>query len=236
LSFSPPPEEERARAVQRMFSRIAARYDLMNRLMTGGMDRSWRREVICRAAPLPGERLLDLGAGTGDLAREALRQQPRCRVVAADFTLAMMLTGKMRPPALSAWVAADALRLPFPDAAFDAVVSGFLLRNVTDLPQALREQMRVLRPGGRFVALDTTRPRPGPLSPLIRFHMNRIIPFLGGLLTGDRAAYTYLPQTSQRFLTAEELLSRLIEAGFTGAGFRRLNFGTVAIHWAARPA
>lgn len=218
-----------------MFSRIAARYDLMNRLMTGGMDLSWRREVIRRATPRPGERLLDLGAGTGDLAREALRQQPHCRVVAADFTLAMMLAGKIRPSAPSAWVAADALRLPFPDATFDAVVSGFLLRNVTDLPQALREQMRVLRPGGRFVALDTTRPRPGLLSPLISFHMNRIIPLLGSLLTGDRAAYTYLPQTSQHFLTAEELLFRLIEAGFTRVGFRRLNFGTVAIHWAARP-
>lgn len=218
-----------------MFSRIAGRYDLMNRLMTGGMDLSWRREVIRRAAPRAGERLLDLGAGTGDLAREALHQQPHCRVIAADFTLAMMLAGKTRPPAPSAWVAADALRLPFPDATFDAVVSGFLLRNVTDLPQALREQMRILRPGGRLVALDTTRPRAGLLSPLIRFHLNHIIPLLGGLLTGDRAAYTYLPQTSQHFLTAEALRSLLVESGFTGVGFRRLNFGTIAIHWATRP-
>lgn len=227
-----PEKEERARAVQGMFTRIAPRYDLMNRLMTGGMDVAWRREVIRRAALAPGSRLLDLGAGTGDLAREALRQAPESEVVAADFTLAMMLVGWKRYAAPQRWSTADALRLPFADQSFDAVVSGFLLRNVTDLDLALREQRRVLRPGGRLVALDTTRPVKNLLSPLIHFHMNRVIPFLGGLLTGERAAYTYLPQTSQNFLAAEDLRARITAAGFREAGFRRLNFGTVAIHWA----
>ena len=123
---------------------------------------------------------------------------------------------------------------PFADQSFDALVSGFLLRNVTDLDLALREQLRVLRPGGRLVALDTTRPRKNLLTPLISFHMNRVIPFLGGLLTGERAAYTYLPQTSQNFLPAEELCARLTAAGFREAGFRRLNFATIAIHWALK--
>ncbi|MBI4928927.1 MAG: class I SAM-dependent methyltransferase, partial [Anaerolineae bacterium] len=158
MSTSSTPEA-RARAVQGMFTTIAPRYDLMNRLMTAGMDTAWRRNVIRRAQIVPGSRLLDLGAGTGDLAREALRQQPACRVLAADFTLAMMQVGKASYPAPSDWSGADALNLPFPDDSFDALVSGFLLRNVTDLERALREQWRVLRPGGRFVALDTTRPR-----------------------------------------------------------------------------
>ena len=226
--------EERARAVQGMFSSIAPRYDLMNRLMTGGMDQSWRREVIRRAGLLAGSRLLDLGAGTGDLAREALRQVPGCKVVAADFTLAMMLVGQARHASTHAWSGADALNLPFADETFDAVISGFLLRNVTDLERALDEQRRVLRPGGRLVALDTTRPRKNLLSPLVNFHMNRVIPLLGGLLTGDRAAYTYLPKTSQNFLAAEELLGLIEAAGLRQAGFKRLNFGTVAIHWAVK--
>jgi demethylmenaquinone methyltransferase/2-methoxy-6-polyprenyl-1,4-benzoquinol methylase len=232
--ISSQSKEERARAVQGMFSKIAPRYDLMNRLMTGGMDIAWRREVIGRAKPAPGSRLLDLGTGTGDLAREALHQVPGCRVLAADFTLAMMQVGKARYASPRDWSAADALHLPFPNESFDAVVSGFLLRNVTDLDLALREQARVLRPGGRLVALDTTRPRKNLLWPLINFHMNRVIPFLGAMLTGERAAYTYLPQTSQHFLEAEALLERLKAAGFSQAGFHRVNFGTVAIHWGVK--
>lgn len=227
---------DRAASVQAMFEEIAPRYDLMNRLMTGGQDVRWREQVIHLARIPTNGRVLDLGAGTGDLAREALRQSPGCSVVAADFTLGMMQTGKKIHGADHSWAAADALHLPFPDNAFDAVVSGFLLRNVVDLPGALNEQMRVLQPGGRLVALDTTRPRSSLLSPFIRFHMRQVIPFLGGLLTGSRGAYTYLPTTSENFLLAEDLLVQFEAAGYEQAGFRRLMFGTTAIHWGIKPA
>lgn len=227
-------DRDKAGYVREMFARIAPRYDLMNRLMTGGQDRAWRREVIGRAGLQPGQRLLDLGAGTGDLAFEALRRHPGVQVVAADFTPAMLQVGRKRPDPHPGWAAADALRLPFPDESFDALVSGFLLRNVADLDQALAEQYRVLRPGGRWVSLDTTRPAPGLFSPLIRFHMDRVIPALGALVTGQRDAYTYLPASSQNFLPAEQLLECLRRAGFRQAGFRRRMFGTVAVHWAVR--
>ena len=229
--------DQRASYVQDMFTRIAHRYDLMNRLMTAGQDTGWRREVIRRAALPPRGRLLDLGAGTGDLAGEAIRQRPDCRPVAADFTLEMMRVGQARwrtgghTDAQLDWAAADALRVPFPDGAFDAVVSGFLLRNVTDIPQTLREQHRVLKPGGRIVALDTTRPNPGLFSPLIDFHLHRVIPALGGLITGEAEAYRYLPTTTELFLSAEQLAARLVAVGFRRVGFRRLMFGTIAIHW-----
>ncbi len=211
----------------------------MNRLMTGGQDLAWRKIVVRRAHIPAGGRVLDLGAGTGDLSREALRQQPACRPLAADFTLEMMQVGRRtakRPEPEITWSCADALHLPYPPDTFDAVISGFLLRNVVDIDQALREQYRVLRPGGRIVALDTTRPTPSLLSPFIRFHMHRVIPFLGGLLTGSPDAYTYLPDSSENFLQAEDLQVRFETAGFSQTGFQRLNFGTIAIHWAARPA
>ncbi len=224
-----------ADTVHGIFTRIAPHYDLMNRLMTGGQDLRWRKEVIRRACLPPQALLLDLGAGTGDLACEALRQHPDCHPLASDFTLAMMRKGKKRPHAPRDWAAADALRLPFRPDHFDAIVSGFLLRNVADLPLALREQYRVLKPGGWWVALDTTRPRPGPLSPFIRFHMHRTIPFLGWLLTRQVDAYTYLPDSSENFLRAEELAAHLAAAGFHLVSFRRHMVGTVAIHWGQKP-
>jgi demethylmenaquinone methyltransferase / 2-methoxy-6-polyprenyl-1,4-benzoquinol methylase len=222
--------------VQEMFQRIAPHYDMMNRLMTGGQDIAWRKKVI-RWAKIPAQgRVLDLGAGTGDLSREVLRQQPGCKVIAADFTLNMMLVGKQQPGEVQCWSGADALNLPFPDHTFDALISGFLLRNVVDLQQALNEQFRVLKPGGRLVALDTTRPRPSLLSPFIRFHMRQVIPFLGGLLTGARDAYVYLPSTSENFLWAEDLKAKILAAGFEQAEFQRLMFGTIAIHRGQKPA
>ena len=225
------PSSPRAVRVREMFERVAPRYDLMNRLMTGGQDVRWRRQVIRRAGLNNQDRLLDLGAGTGDLSREALRQAPGCRPFAADFSLGMMQAGQKQSEPALCWTAADALNLPFPDQTFDAVVSGFLLRNVVDLPRALREQFRVLKPGGRMVALDTTRPQPSPLSSLMRFHMRRVIPFLGNLLTGQKEAYVYLPSSSEQFLSAEDLLECVQAAGFRRVGFRRLMFGAVALHW-----
>jgi demethylmenaquinone methyltransferase/2-methoxy-6-polyprenyl-1,4-benzoquinol methylase len=235
IELSEQSGTERARAVQEMFTRIAPRYDLMNRLMTFGQDVGWREEVIRRARLSAGQRLLDLGAGTGDLAGEALRQQPDLQVTAADFTLRMMVFGQARHPVgRPNWSAADARKLPFPEATFDAVVSGFLLRNVTDLPGSLSEQRRVLKPGGRIVCLDTSPPPANFLAPLIRFHLHTVIPTLGKLIAGQAEAYEYLPDTTENFLAPERLAARLVEAGFQEVGFRRLMFGTIAIHWGVR--
>jgi demethylmenaquinone methyltransferase / 2-methoxy-6-polyprenyl-1,4-benzoquinol methylase len=221
---------EKARYVQDIFTRIAPRYDLMNRLMTGGQDVRWRKEVIRRAGLQPSASLLDLGSGTGDLAREALAQQPTARVTAADFTLEMMRAGR-KPGDAFGWSSADALSLPFQSVSFDAVVSGFLMRNVVDSLQALREQLRVLKPGGRIVILDTTRPKRNLLSPFIWIHLHVIIPTLGTLLSGQRDAYTYLPDSTEAFLSAEELAARMAVAGFRNIGYKRLMFGTIAMHW-----
>lgn len=201
----------------------------MNRLMTGGQDVRWRKRVIQLARLNRASRLLDLGTGTGDLAREALAQFPQARVVAADFTLEMMRVGKKSGPLN--FSSADALQLPFPDSLFDAVVSGFLMRNVVDLQKALQEQYRVLRKGGRIVILDTTRPKKNLLSPFIWLHMHVMIPTLGRLITGSGDAYRYLPETTEGFVTAEELAARMAAAGFKKVGYDRLMFGTIAIHW-----
>jgi demethylmenaquinone methyltransferase / 2-methoxy-6-polyprenyl-1,4-benzoquinol methylase len=218
--------------VQSMFTKIAKRYDLMNRLMTGGQDIRWRKMVLKLAQLDNSASLLDLGTGTGDLAREALGQFPQARVVAADFTLEMMRVGKKTSPL--DFSTADALHLPFNNSTFDAVVSGFLMRNVIDLKQALAEQNRVLKNGGRIVVLDTTRPKRNILSPFIWIHMHVIIPALGSLLTGVGEAYRYLPETTEGFVTAETMSARMTEAGFKNVNFRRLMFGTIAIHWAEK--
>lgn len=225
--------QDRARYVNKTFSRIARHYDLMNRLMTGGMDVLWRKEVIRLSDLSAGSQLLDLGTGTGDLARAAQQYTPSSEITAADFTLEMMTAGNQ-------WdgirrCTADALNLPFENSAFDVVISGFLMRNVSSVAQALGEQYRVLKPGSRIVILDTTRPRPNILSPLIRFYLRYVIPFLGNLITGDKEAYTYLPESTRNFLKAEDLATAMKEAGFTGVNFRIRMFGTIAIHTATKP-
>ena len=221
--------QERSKYVQSMFTKIAHRYDLMNRLMTGGQDIRWRKQVIKLARLKPNASLLDLGTGTGDLAREALLQEPQAKVTAADFTIEMMRVGKNHGNL--EFSAADALNLPFKDTTFDAIVSGFLMRNVTDIQRALQEQYRTLKPGGRIIILDTTRPKKNILSPFIWIHMHFIIPTVGGLLSGERDAYNYLPDTTENFLTAEQLASRMIAAGFKKVDFKRLMFGTIGMHW-----
>jgi demethylmenaquinone methyltransferase/2-methoxy-6-polyprenyl-1,4-benzoquinol methylase len=221
--------KERATYVQGMFTKIARRYDLMNRLITAGQDVRWRKRVIELARLRSNSSLLDLGTGTGDLAREALRRFPQAKVIAADFTLEMMRVGKQNGDLN--FSTADALFLPFPDGSYDAVVSGFLMRNVIDLQKALHEQYRILKKGGRMVILDTTRPKKNILSPFIQLHMHFVIPTLGGLLTGEKDAYRYLPETTEGFVTAEEMASRMAAVGFKKLDFQRYMFGTIAIHW-----
>ncbi len=221
--------QERATYVQNMFTQIAKRYDFMNRLMTGFQDVRWRRQVIRLARLTNDTLLLDLGTGTGDLAREALSQFPQVQVTAADFTLEMMRVGQKAGPLN--FSSADALNLPFNNSSFDAVISGFLMRNVVDLQKGIDEQFRVLKNGGRVVILDTTRPKKNILSPFIWIHMHFIIPTLGGLLTGVKEAYRYLPDTTEGFVTAEELSVQMEKAGFKNVNFQRLMFGTIAIHW-----
>ncbi len=227
--------QARARYVRAMFARIAGRYDLLNGLMTLGQDTNWRRQAVRRLAPAPGARVLDLGTGTGDLAFEVRRQAPGARVVAADFTPEMMALGRERPAGDQVdWLVADALNLPFARDTFGGVISGFLMRNVIDVDRALAEQWRTLRPGGTLVCLDTTPPRPGPLRPLLTFHLHRVVPLLGRLVAGDAEAYNYLPDSTEGFLAAEALADRMAHAGFEAVGFVRRMLGTVAIHWARK--
>lgn len=226
----------RSEAVQDVFQRIAPRYDLMNKLMTGGQDRAWRRFVIQEAHIPPGGAMLDIATGTGDIAFEALTSGGAGRAVGADFAPAMMHAGQKRPLGNRVeWVTADALNLPFPDASFDAITHGYLLRNVIDIPRALREQFRVVKPGGRVVCLDTSPPPPSLVRPFILIHLNFIIPTLGTLLTGQRDAYTYLPESTKGFRTPDELVELMRSAGFVDVGYKRFVFGTMAVHWATRP-
>jgi len=219
-----------------MFRGVARGYDLLNRLISLGQDRRWRRLAVIRLAPRSGERVLDLGAGTGDLALETVRQFPGIRVIAADLTPEMVRLGRRRPGARSVrWVIAEAGNLPFAQGVFDGIISGFLLRNVERLDRALVEQRRVLRPGGGWVALETTPARGGPFRPLIELHFRLVIPLLGRLVAGRVQAYRWLTASTRGFLTAEELAVRLGTAGFEGVGFRRLTLGAVAIHWGATP-
>ncbi|MBM2809587.1 MAG: ubiE [Chloroflexi bacterium] len=226
----------RAAQVREMFGRIVPRYDVVNRLMTGGQDVGWRR-VAAQAARPEGGVALDIATGTADLAFDLLRLGAR-RVVAADFCVPMLSAAQRKLPVSEPrgiqLMAADALALPYADATFDCVTSGFLLRNVVDLPLCLREMHRVLRPGGRAVSLDLTPIPAGPLAPLAGFYFHRVVPLLGRLVSGDGAAYRYLPSSLAGFPTADCLTDLFREVGFGQVTYRRFGFGAIAIHVATK--
>jgi len=229
------PDPKQAANVQAMFAHIAGRYDRMNRVMSWGRDAGWRRRVIDLAGLPPGGKLLDIGTGTGDLALEASRRDGSLLVVGSDFTMEMMREGRKRTDAdCIHWAGADALHLPFPAETFDAVTSGYLMRNVVDVHRAWAEQYRVLKPGGRVVCLDLTRPLRNFLSPFVHFYLHGVVPALGNVIAGAPAAYRYLPDSVEHFLFTEELAKSMEAAGFRGVTFRRFMFGTMAMHWGSK--
>ncbi len=207
-----------------MFDRIAPVYDLMNRVMTAGLDQRWRR-LAAEAAVRPGDRVLDACCGTGDLAVAAFRAGGA--VTGLDFSEAMLERARRKAPQLE-WVRGDLLALPFDDGSFDAATVGFGVRNVDDLPRALAELRRVLRPSGRLAVLEITTPR-GPLRPFYRLWFDRVVPLLGRALRGG-SAYTYLPASVRRFPGPEERGRLMGEAGFGAVRFRLLAGGIVALH------
>lgn len=219
-----------------MFGRIAPRYDLMNRLMTLGRDQAWRRFVVHMAA-LPGTgHLLDVASGTGMIAIEALRKHPGLSATACDFSMEMMLEGRRRHEASAVkWCCADGLRLPFGDNTFDSVTSGFLIRNVDDPLAAFQEQVRVVKPGGRVVCLDTSPPPETGLGFLVRFQLNTVIPLLGKWIAGDSAAYRYLPESTKAFKSPEALTAVMNSAGLTSVAYRTFMLKTIVVLFGTKP-
>ena len=238
-----PPTSEKRSYVRRMFAAIAPRYDLMNRLMTLGRDQVWRRTVVRLCALPTGGRLLDVATGTSDIGYEALRFDPTLRVVGLDLTREMLLRGRRKHAGLTfpfadgpvlSFVEGDALTLPFADETFDAACSGFMMRNVTDVPAAFAEQVRVVRPGGRVVCLEITLPRTPVFGRLFHLYFFRIVPLIGGLISGQRDAYTYLPESVVAFPRPPELARVMEAAGLRDVRFQTAMLGTVAVHWGTK--
>ena len=229
-------QTQKSRQVRTMFDRLSHQYDFLNRMITFGFDQIWRRRVVRLAMLPPGGRLLDLGAGTGDIAFAAAQRHPTVRVTAADFSLGMMKKGRIRPGGrLVQWCSADALELPFPDETFDAVTSGYLIRNVVNPVRAFKEQLRVVKPGGVVVCLETSPPKKNLLQPLILFHFRVIIPLLGRIIGGNKAAYTYLPDTTRGFMPPEQLTATMKNAGLESVICHLFMLGTMTIHQGRRP-
>jgi demethylmenaquinone methyltransferase/2-methoxy-6-polyprenyl-1,4-benzoquinol methylase len=226
------PERD-ARAVQLMFDRIASRYDLLNTLLSFGADARWRRLAAQAAELEPGGRALDVACGSGKLSH-ALRQRARggC-VVGLDFSAGMLAVASRTPG--PHWVRADGLGLPFADGVFDAVTVAFGLRNFADPVVALGEMLRVLRPGGRAVVLEFVRPRPDLLGRAYRAYLRHLLPRIGGLISGDRAAYRYLSDSVDSYRTGPELVALAADAGWQRPQVRHLTLGTVALLIGRRP-
>ena len=255
-----PSRESKVAYVRSLFARIAPRYDLMNRLMTLGFDRRWRRLAVRAVlaprrdgalSPEPRQvgKVLDVATGTGDLAIELLRQNPSLHVIGLDLVPEMLAVARAKARAPLATtpgqvqggtagsldlVEGDALRLPFADGEFDAVVTGFAMRNVLDIPAAFREMARVTRPDGRVACLELAKPRTPVFRRLFAFYFFHLVPLLGRIMAGETAAYTYLPHSLSVFLTPDQIVEVMRSSGWRDVRYRRLMLGTVALHTGVR--
>jgi demethylmenaquinone methyltransferase/2-methoxy-6-polyprenyl-1,4-benzoquinol methylase len=235
FGFSEIPEAEKAARVHGVFSSVAARYDLMNDLMSARIHRLWKEAALDWMAPRPGWRLLDVAGGTGDIAFRFLRRvKGQGSVTVCDMTEAMLAEGRRRAetqeiPGVD-WVCGDAMALPFEDSTFDAYTIAFGIRNVTRPQTALDEAFRVLRPGGRLIVLEFSAiPQPA-LAKAYDLYSFNVIPALGEMVTGDRDSYQYLVESIRRFPDQETFLGMVRDAGFERAAYRNLTLGVAAIH------
>ena len=219
--------DKRRADVAAMFDRVAARYDLMNDVLSLGQDRAWRRRTVEAVAPRPGQRVLDLAAGTGTSSEPFDRAG--ATVVPTDLSLGMLEVGKQRRPGLS-FVAGDALRLPYADAAFDAVTISFGLRNVEDTAAALRELRRVTRPAGTLVVCEFSTPSWAPFRALYQDYLVAALPRIAAVLASNPAAYSYLAESIQAWPDQAALAAVLQEAGWREVEWRNLSGGIVALH------
>ncbi|HYU18581.1 MAG TPA: ubiquinone/menaquinone biosynthesis methyltransferase [Chloroflexota bacterium] len=238
--MSVPVGPARGRFVSAMFGRIARRYDLMNTLMTFGLDRGWRHAAVRAATPPLDGLALDVGTGTARLALQLAEAMPTGYLVGADFSQPMLRAGQKwlrhrQTGNQVGLIAADAASLPFRTDTFDCVVSAFTVRNLVDVELGFREQRRVVRPGGRVVCLELTNPRTPLFGGLFRAYFRRVVPLVGGLVAGDREAYTYLPEAVAHFLEPRALAAAMESAGLANVTYRSLGLGTVSLHVGTKP-
>lgn len=226
------PPAERTRRMRCMFERIAPRYDLMNDLMSFGIHRLWKRSLVWGADPWPGEQIVDLAGGTGDLAK--LFAARGCRVLVCDPAIGMMASGRPGAPPSISWAASAGEALPLRNGSVDAVVVAFGLRNMTSPLTALAEARRVLRPGGRFLCLEFSHPI-ALVAPFYGLFSRAVIPVLGTLIAGDRAAYRYLIESIRRFPSQQALATHLRDAGFESVRYNNVSFGIGCIHIGEAP-
>ncbi|UYN94763.1 MAG: bifunctional demethylmenaquinone methyltransferase/2-methoxy-6-polyprenyl-1,4-benzoquinol methylase UbiE [Enhydrobacter sp.] len=230
------PAVEKAGLVRRVFESVAPRYDLMNDLMSGGVHRLWKNALVDVAHPRPGERLLDVAGGTGDIALRLLaRQGDRPDVTVCDINAAMLKVGRDRAIDRGVlngltWATGNAENLPFPDRSFDGYTIAFGLRNVTDIDKALAEAWRVLRPGGRFFCLEFSKVTSAPIGRLYDAYSERALPLLGRLVARDADSYRYLHESIRRFPSQRQLADRMRRAGFVNVRWRNMTLGVVALH------
>ncbi|MBM7066470.1 bifunctional demethylmenaquinone methyltransferase/2-methoxy-6-polyprenyl-1,4-benzoquinol methylase UbiE [Actibacterium sp. 188UL27-1] len=228
-------EDEKAGLVQGVFSSVASRYDVMNDLMSGGIHRLWKDAMMDWLAPRPGQRLLDVAGGTGDIAFRFLKRAPQASAVVCDLTEPMLIAGRERAEAERLgdrldWLVGDAMALPFDDNSFDVYTISFGIRNVTRIGDALAEAFRVLRPGGRLMVLEFSQlPNPAMQWAYDRYSYN-VIPTMGQVVTGDRDSYQYLVESIRKFPDQDIFADMIRQAGFDQVKYRNMTMGVAALH------
>ncbi len=236
FGFSRVKDFDKSLLVRNVFTSVASKYDLMNDLMSGGIHRVWKEWMLDWLAPRPGQSLIDVAGGTGDIAIEFIkRAKGSANATVVDLTEAMLFEGKKKNHILSKnlslrWVCGDAMFLPFPENSFDRYTISFGIRNVTNIQESLLEAYRILRPGGRLMVLEFSKVDNEMLSWLYDKYSFNVIPFLGQMVTNDRKSYQYLVESIRRFPDQEDFLEMIKRAGFRQARFRNLSFGVAALH------